>query len=180
MGTSAVMYVFEGGKRRFAILSNFDGYPSEAGVNILEFLCNRKNVQKLSASLDKCELITPKERAEYRRISDNWENDYAKEHPGYTIEGDGGFLRTLISSDDPVSAIDWSNDMRTSDWAYVIDLDKNTFEVYGGMNDAPLEKDERFYDGMPPKNGIYPFKEVAIFDIDDLPSDDEFIEKTEE
>lgn len=179
MGTSAVMYVYEGGKRRFAILTNFDGYPSHAGANILGFVCNRKNVQKLRDSLNKCVLITPEEREEYRKRSRNWEYDYAEKHPEYTVAGDAEFLQTLVSSKGSVYVIDWSNDMRFSDWAYVIDLDRNTFEVYKGMNRIPLEKNERFYDGLPPDNNVYPFKEVAVFDMDDLPSNDEFLEKTE-
>lgn len=180
MGTSAVMYVYEGGKRRFAVLSNFDGYPSYAGTNILGFVCNKKNIQKLRVSLDKLELITPEDISRYREGSKDWEYDYAESHPGYTRAGDSEFLQTLISSDGSVHTIDWSNDMRSSDWAYVIDLDRNTFEVYMGMNKIPLEENERFYDGLPPKNGTYPFKEVAIFDLDDLPSSDEFIDKTEQ
>ena len=180
MGTSAVMYVYEGGKRRFAVLSSFDGYPSYVGANILGFVCNRKNVQKLRASLDKLVLITPEDRAQYRERSNDWEYDYARSHPGYTMAGDAEFLQTLISSEGSVHTINWSNDMRLSDWAYVIDLDSNTFEVYKGMNKIPLEENERFYDGLPPKNDIYPFKEVAIFDLDDLPSNDEFIDKIKE
>lgn len=178
MGTSAVMYVYEGGKRRFAVLSNFDGYPSCVGTNILGFVCNKKNVQKLRASLDKLILITPEDRVEYRKRSEDWEYGYAESHPGYIRAGDVEFLQTLTSSDGSVSTIDWSDDMRSSDWAYVIDLDRNTFEVYNGMNRIPLKENERFYDGLPPKNNLYPFKEVAIFDLDDLPSNNEFIDRT--
>ena len=71
-------------------------------------------------------------------------------------------------------------DRRLDDWAYVIDLDRRTFEVYKGWTEVPPRVGERFAgDRSPDEHGKYPFNEVAVFSLDDLPSVAEFLEVCE-
>lgn len=44
-----------------------------------------------------------------------------------------------------VNSEEFAADSLFCEWAYVIDLDKNTFEVYQGFNKKPIDKTERFF-----------------------------------
>lgn len=63
----------------------------------------------------------------------------------------------------------------------MIDLDKNTFEVYEGFNNNPITYNERFYylqdEGYRASSGdiYYPVRFVISFDLDNLPSEEEFL-----
>lgn len=62
------------------------------------------------------------------------------------------------------------------EWAYVIDLDTNTFEVFQGFNQTPLGEGDRFH--FLQENGeleYYPCRLVVSFPLDNLPTDDDFV-----
>ena len=73
------------------------------------------------------------------------------------------------------------------EWAYVIDLDKETFEVYKGFNQTPLEKTERFYylqeqnkhyvERRGDDDQYYPVKHVMTYKLSELPNTETFIEE---
>ena len=68
------------------------------------------------------------------------------------------------------------------EWAYVIDLDTNKFEVYKGFNHEELNSDERFYfleDKRDKENIIgkdyHPIKFVKSYDLNNLPDEKIFL-----
>lgn len=63
------------------------------------------------------------------------------------------------------------------EWAYVIDFDKNTFEVYQGFNKEPLPPDARFKFLEKEDSEYKPVKIVAEWPLDNLPTDEEFHNK---
>ena len=82
------------------------------------------------------------------------------------------------------NSIDFAANSLCCEWAYVIDLDKNTFEVYQGFNKLPLTENERFYN-MPKIEykidvNYYPVKHVVSFDINNLPTEEDFLKTFEE
>ena len=76
------------------------------------------------------------------------------------------------------NSLNFSRDSIFCEWAYVIDFDKNTFEVYQGFNETPLDESERFYTAgqKEDENGMYPVKLFKSFDLSALPSEEEFLE----
>ena len=65
------------------------------------------------------------------------------------------------------------------EYAYVIDLDKNTFEIYEGFKSGPLVNTERFaYLNEKAEGGYAPVALVKSYKIDELPETaDEFVEE---
>lgn len=67
--------------------------------------------------------------------------------------------------------------------AYIIDFDKNTFEIYEGFNNTPLEAHDRFFGMVCPKYAdkknssdiYYPVKLKKVFSLYDLPTVEEFL-----
>ena len=68
----------------------------------------------------------------------------------------------------------------------LIDLDKNTFEVFEGFNQKPLDESERFYYLQTKDEKYYPVRLLKSYDINNLPDEETFIkdctppEETEE
>lgn len=62
------------------------------------------------------------------------------------------------------------------EWAYVVDLDRNTFEVFQGFNRDQLDDSERFkfLDGITVDSEYKAVKLAARFPLDNLPSDKQF------
>lgn len=63
----------------------------------------------------------------------------------------------------------------------MIDLDKRTFEVYEGFNQEPLTEDDRFFflEGQSYKEHreeqYHPVKLVKSWSLDELPTEEEFL-----
>ena len=79
--------------------------------------------------------------------------------------------------------INFAADSLFCEWAYVIDLDKSTFEAYVGFNKEPLSPDDRFYflmDKIPKdySKQYYPIKlyPCAKWQLNKLPTTEEFLE----
>ena len=78
--------------------------------------------------------------------------------------------------------INFAADSLFCEWAYVIDLDKRTFEVYEGFNKEPLNEDERFFfleeKSYKEHRGVdqyHPVKLVKSWSLDELPTGEEFL-----
>lgn len=181
------------GKTKIAQYGQWDGYPGGQGATILSFL---KSVD-LSALREKVKRIKFIDDNKQKEIDsflkeigcpggwmDMKQYDlYKKRYPLLSRDNGAKILQMVMDSqEDEIWLNDGSgfvNDSLMNEWTYVVDLDKNTFEVYDGFNQAPLDKSERFYAPEPDKDGYYPVKHVVSFDIADLPTEEEFLAKAD-
>lgn len=63
------------------------------------------------------------------------------------------------------------------EYAWVIDLDRRTFEAYFGYNKTLLDENDRFYflQLYRKPDGYYPVRKVAEWSLSNLPTKDEFL-----
>lgn len=194
MGTRNLTCVISGGEHRIAQYGQWDGYPSGQGVNILDFL-HTGNVAALKENAEKCVFITSDEYKEMwkefdvdiekqRFVSFEESNKFHDKYPQFNRDVASDILEMVASSENGLRLQDDYNfaaDSLFCEWAYVIDFDKNTFEVYQGFNKTPLDTSDRFFgvvcgrDSDNKDDRYYPVKLVAMFDLSDLPTEEEFL-----
>lgn len=193
MGTRHLICVVSDGDYRIAQYGQWDGYPEGQGASILEFL-KSSMAEPLKKNLENCTWLT---NAEYEKL---WEEfgvdtkqemidynvyqDFCNKHPELSRDTGARILEMVAGATGKIklqNSLDFSRDSLFCEWAYVIDFDKNTFEVYQGFNETPLDESERFYTAgqKEDENGMYPVKIVESFDLSNLPSMKEFLEKCE-
>ncbi len=196
MGTRHLICVVSNGEYKVAQYGQWDGYPSGQGSSILRFLQSDQLVA-FKENLPKCSWISEEDIAKYWsefgvNISENSSvsyeiyNKFSERHPQLSRDTGADVLKVIASAPNGVKLrndYDFSRDSLFCEWAYVIDFDKNTFEVYQGFNEKPLDKSERFYSEVLVKyssnNTYYPVKLLTSFDLSNLPSEDEFLKVCE-
>lgn len=202
MGTRHLIAVYADGTHRIAQYGQWDGYPSGQGLNILKFL-RTCNIDIFKDKLLKTRFISGKKAYEekYKKLGiEVDENGYvtmddgdkfSKAFPELSRDTGSKILDLVYKSENGLElkdAIDFAADSLFCEFAYVIDVDERTFEVYEGFNKIPLDESERFF-YLSPKNHIEgkdaaentqnseyePVKLIARFSLNDLPDDDLFL-----
>jgi hypothetical protein len=76
-------------------------------------------------------------------------------------------------------SLEFAKDSLFCEWAYVVDFDKNVFEVYEGFNKSPVDPGERFYFNGEMDKDYYPVRLRKSYSLDNLPSIVDFVEELE-
>lgn len=189
MGTRHLICVVKNEEYKIAQYGQWDGYPLSQGLNILRFLRNEFIKDLFEEKLNNLSFITNEElKKEWEECGADPNSDYvtadvSKEHqrryPQNSRNTGYGILKIVQNSTKPLKIMDsytFAKDSLFCEWAYVIDLDKNTFEVYKGFNKKPLNKTERFIDLMDDESEYYPVRHIKSYSLDNLPTEDEFVE----
>lgn len=192
MGTRNLTMVINNNKTKIAQYGQWDGYLSGQGLTILSFLQENKNdnYKHFKKQLNLVRFATKKDSKsvddfmESIGCKDGWmdgnqSEQYHKKYPLLTRVNGGEILNLINKLKEPDFLYDQSdfvNDSLFCEYAYVIDFDKNTFEIYTGFNEKPLDKNERFYKDKPDEDGYYPVKLLAEFKLDKLPTQESFLE----
>lgn len=176
MGTRYLMVVINDGKPVIAQTGFFDGDPYSNGLEILKVL-RKDKAQYIRTQLHRCMNL---EECEYRRfIKDHWLDEEAlvKAYPNFWWSDGADLLQMLLETDGTAEcrfSYDFAYDSLQCEWAYVIDYDMQTFEVYKGWSIMPLQPDERFYNEGKAQNGYYPIHRAASYYLYELPEEEEF------
>ncbi len=194
MGTRNLTMVIKQEKPVIAQYGQWDGYPSGQGVKILNFLTT-KSIKKFKKKLELVRFATDEDKAEVESFmnsigsSDGWmtmdqSDKYNRKYPLLGRDNGADVLYMIQDNNNPVFLMDSSNFANNSlfcEWAYVVDLDKETFEVYEGFNQTPLDKSERFY--SPEKTDTdskyHPVRLLKSYSLNDLPSKSTFLKECE-
>lgn len=145
MGTRSLLCVVKNGAYKVAQYSQFDGYPSGLGKDILNFLCKDYKPEVFAAQVDKVRQPNEEENYEinnsrdYKRIEEKYSQ--------FSREFREKILSYVQETEQPIVqlATEFAADSLFCKWCYVIDLDKQVLEVYKGFNQEPLNENERFF-----------------------------------
>lgn len=205
MGTRNITAVFAGRKYRVAQYGQWDGYPEGQGATVLSFL-RKADLKAFKAKAMKTKMVdaatiqrwyqeagAPRD-AEF--ISMDVVARFRTAHPTFDRDMGADVLKFVADSPPGVelqNSIDFVGDSLFCEWAYVVDLDKGTFEVYEGFNEKPLPRGARFAkfgekvrsersernakavvegrkDPKEEETVYYPVKMILKYDLKDLPT----------
>ena len=192
MGTRHLVAVMIDGEYKVAQYGQWDGYPSGHGVTALEFLRDMDR-DAFANKARACHWANEKE------IDSTWEEFGVTGRPGMVpyevakargkryphLDRDAGAeILSLVSQSEnglPLNnSIGFANDSLFCEYAYVVDLDKDTFEVFRGFNKEPVDAGERFYNGGHFDGEYYPVRFVRAWSLCDLPSNEAFVSELEQ
>ena len=158
-GTESLTCVVLDGKFRVAEHAQWDGYPSSRGADILDWLKTR----------------------DYNRLVERVGNTFEGESSSPRSGELGWYSSNLVRIYDtptPVSvqlSIEFAGNSNLCEWAYVIDLDHKTFEVYRGLINKPLDERERFAFLSRPSSYWQPVKFLKRYPFNRLPRHHDFL-----
>ena len=178
MGTRSLTAVQQGGTYKIAQYGQFDGYPSAAGATILDFLATWDR-PSFEQKLDLISFNTPDyiERINAQIVEQGLVNTWPQKWPELHRETGAKILAIVANSPNPealrlTNNLPFAGDSLMCEWAYVIDLDANTFEVFKGFNKTPLTPQDRFHHIHDPESsaGYFPVRKIASYPLDALPT----------
>lgn len=186
MGTNHMIGVVANNEFKVAQYGQWDGYPSGQGINVLEFLINN-DLERFKKKISQCEWIEDEQYVELWKsfevdlkvekfVDSDIADKFYDRYPQFNRSTGSNILKMIYDSYGLKlkNSSDFVNYSLFCEWAYIIDFDKNTFEIYKGFNKEPLDKNERFYNGNN-KQEYYPVRLLKLFDINALPTEDEFL-----
>lgn len=172
MGTRNLTAVMVDGEYKIAQYGQWDGYPSGQGRTVLNFL-KRTNLERFKDRVRECRFLTPEECSKIDAIP-NWHEKFKhiSRDMGAKILGKVNHgVRRIINN------INFANDSLFCEWCYVVDLDKETFEVFKGFNKFPIH-DGRFISKG--KSEYHPVKLLKSYSLDSLPTLKQFYKDCKE
>ncbi len=195
MGTRHLTCVFLNGEYKVAQYGQWDGYPSGQGITVLSFLRNNFNKESFIEGVSKVFRPSNEQLKKWwDEVGHDIENSngfvnieiaqkFDTLHPSLSRDIGADILCMIQESDEPLPlyfSLDFAGDSLFCEWAYVIDLDKETFEIFKGFNENDLDESERFKSIKTDNNNYKPVKHVVSFKLNELPTDEVFLYVTEE
>lgn len=200
MGTRHLTAVVLDGQYKIAQYGQWDGYPDGQGMTILTFLHDEFNRALFENKVRALRFGTAEElQAEWTACGADPNSPYVtfevsavhkERYPQNSRDTGAGILKIVQDGPDGMALFDdlaFAANSLFCEWAYVIDLDRNTFEVFEGFNETKLGNGERFYflqdeekmkaDKEPYTSNYYPVKLVVSFSLMNLPAAYTFLQK---
>lgn len=180
MGTRHLIAVQIDGNYKIAQYGQWDGNPSCQGLGVLEFL-RKTNLKKFAAKVRAARFLT---KAEMSAITGD---DWPRRYPHLSRDAGSDILDMVMNAEDGIALKDslaFAADSLFCEYAYVIDFDKQTFEVFKGFNTTAPEQDGRF-SALPSEephrgeNQYYPVTKVVEFSLKKLPTEKKFLKLAE-
>lgn len=189
MGTRHLIAVQYNGKYKVAQYGQWDGYPSGQGTEVLEFLrsVNLEEFKKKVKALRWAKKgMVEKEIEKVSARGDGWmtmeeSNAFKFAHPEWHRDTSAEILPLIMKRDKLYlqNSITFAGDGLFCEWAYVIDLDAEVFEVYSGFHKGPLPANGRFEKYDDPTSEYRPLSLLKIYKLNNLPTREQFLKDLE-
>ena len=185
--------VVSDGQTRIAQYGQWDGYPKGQGYTVLDFIRKRRKtntMDKFKEKLRNCRFINAEDQKVIDKFcksigsKDGWmtmdqAEKYHKKYPYLNRDNGAEILNMVYRSKGEVllhDSTDFAADSLFCEWAYVIDLDNNVLECYGGFNSTNQPTPNRFKHLLPdPESKYGVITLTAVFDLDKLPTKKQFV-----
>lgn len=188
MGTRHFIGVQLDGEYKIAQYGQWDGYPSGQGLKVLHFIAGLNLdayadfVEKVRAArfLSKEDVEAINARIAAGEFPGGWQRTF----PHLSRDAGADILGMVATAPAGIALKDsrgFPADSLFCEYAYVIDLDARTLEVFEGFNKQPLAEGERFYGWVEKYPGedcnasYHPVRLVAKWPLGDLPSEEQFL-----
>lgn len=183
MGTRNLTLVKSKNEYKIAQFGRFDGYPSGQGSKILKTITGDFNFDEFRNKVDNLKQYTDLDinKKMMRFTGPDADKKFVKKYPELSQVFAGEIIQAVYTGKVKTvfREVRFAANSVFCEWAYVIDLDTNTFEVYHGVNYTPLNKDDRFYYLQSIKSKYYPLRKQLSWSLYALPSVDEFMTQCE-
>ena len=184
MGTRYLTAVYQDGEYKVAQFGAQDGYPRIGGAEVLRFaktIVESDAREAFQKKVRQCRRITAEELGAIDKSKGAvWET----EHPVLADSTGAGILEMIRNSESGVALgddLEFAADSLFCEWAWVLDLDKGTFECYQGSNaEVPLtEQDRFFFLRDKEEHGYHGVRLAKAWDLTHLPSEKTFLNQLE-
>lgn len=165
MGTRNLTCIIKDNEYKIAKYGQWDGCIGGVGKDLLEAFQPILINNQLDVLINKIRLTKEPDENEFRAavlscggkeeddleltLSMDASDVFKSNFPSLHRDTSGAELVTLlIESNEPLlvsNSLDFASDSLFCEWCYVIDLDKEVFEIYKGFNEEALSENERFY-----------------------------------
>jgi len=201
MGTRNSVHVIVGKQTKIAKYCQWDGYPSVRGVEIIDVLRKRLKPTKTKSFEDRLKEMKAKVKSVValtdKEVQNRWKecgaddsewvgmdvsNKFKEQYAHLSRDmGGGEVLDLVVTGKVKETQLDpkFVADSLFCEWAYVVDLDKKTLEVYTGFNNKPLTSKDRFFNLQKKGKKYFPVKLVKKYKLDELPTAKNFVKEIE-
>lgn len=196
MGTRHLIGIILDGEVKVANYGQWDGYPSGQGVDVLKFLakgitddfrekvrgCSFISEEDLTAAWVSCGMPPGSEW-----VGLDVSEKFGKNFPHLSRDCGSDILDHIANSESGLQTRDsiaFAGDGLFCEWAYFVNLDDNTLEVYKGFSKEPVPEGQRFayLNETVDTSGnsvYYPITLVKTYSLTKLPKSDKFISDLE-
>lgn len=180
METRNLVIVIHNEQPKIAEYCQWDGHPDGQGITALKFL-ETMEVEKFKAQVSRCKFVDDVKQKEINEFFEGITQDpegwmtpeqiqlYHKTYPLLTHDLGAGILQQVYDCPDETIWVHNECQRMTQgniEWAYIIDLDNKTFEVYDGYNLGDALKVVKTYslDNMPQVDDFLSYFERSNID----------------
>ena len=195
MGTRNLTIVVADGKHIVSQYCQWDGYPGGKGAYILEFARERlSTIKGRKKFIEQLKFV--KNREDYQQEIDQFLTSlgvtgnlwtpaqaakFSNKYPGLSRDTGPKILDMIFDASEGNEVMlyldkEFAGDSLFCEWAYVLDLDTGTFEVYKGFNKTPLTEQDRFYFLAEEGKNYQPVKLAGMWNLSKLPTKNKFVE----